>query len=296
MSVISDGIKLGISPLSWANEVLLDYGVDTTAADCLAGAERSGYAGVEMSRLFPSDAATLKPLLDGYGLALVSGWHNGFLTERDVGAELAACAPVAELFAALGCDVLVYGECGAMPANALDVPMSRRIRLTPAQLVAYGQRMSVFAAALQERYGLKLVYHHHLMMVIETFSELCDFVAATTPDVGLLLDTGHACAGGFSYEMIIERFSDRIRHVHIKDVRKSELEHARSSDLSFNDAVRAGMFTIPGDGMVDFAPLLTYLRSGRYKGWAVVEAEQDPQREAPEAVARRAHEFLVRAP
>ena len=47
---------------------------------------------------------------------------------------------------------------------------------------------------------------------------------------------------------------------------------------SFLDAVRAGVFTVPGDeeGEVDFMPVLRSAAAAGYDGWLVIEAEQDP--------------------
>jgi len=285
-------VRVAISPLSWANEVIEEFGKDATAAICLSGALAAGYEGVEMSRLFPRDPDELNTLLAGYPLSLASGWHSGFLAERSVEEELSAVDEFATLLQKTGAQVMVYGECAAMAENALDVPMSRRLRLTPEQMAAYGARLTEFAGALAERYGLALAYHHHLMMVVETLDEVRQLMAATGDEVGLLLDTGHALTGGFSYVDLINEFGSRIKHIHLKDVRKPVLETVRRDDLSFNDAVRAGLFTIPGDGAIDFLPLFEFISRSEYAGWVVVEAEQDPSLERPEITVARARDWL----
>ena len=43
----------------------------------------------------------------------------------------------------------------------------------------------------------------------------------------------------------------------------------------------AGVFTVPGDGALDWSLLLRLLADAGYEGWAVVEAEQDPVRAPP---------------
>lgn len=288
-------IRLGVSPLSWVNEVLEEFGRETTAETCLAEAAAAGYAGVELSRIFPKEAGQLTTLLARHGLQLVSGWHSGFLADRDVEAELEAVRDHAGLLMACGAGVMVYGECGCMAVDPLDVPMSRRRRLERAAVAGYGDRLTRFADALMDRYGLALSYHHHLMMVAETLEETEAVMAATGPSVGLLLDTGHAAAAGFDYARLIARLGHRINHIHLKDVRREALAEVRSGDLSFNDAVRAGIFTVPGDGMVDFGPLAGFLAEGRYSGWLVVEAEQDPEKAPPAETVARAHRFVSEA-
>ena len=138
-----------------------------------------------------------------------------------------------------------------------------------------------------------MAYHHHLMMVAETFDEVSRLFDATGREVGLLLDTGHADAGGFDYPKLIGRFGDRIVHIHLKDVRGDVMADVRRTDRSFNDGVRAGMFTVPGDGRIDFAPLARFVRESGYRGWLVVEAEQDNTKAPPRAAVTRAFDTIV---
>ena len=78
----------------------------------------------------------------------------------------------------------------------------------------------------------------------------------------------------------------RINHVHCKDVRRNVLERVRARDSSFLDAVVDGVFTVPGDGSIDYAPLFAVLKGASYQGWLVVEAEQDPAKAHPLTYAR----------
>ncbi len=286
-------LRLAVSPLSWINEVLDEFGKGTTAETCLSEAAAAGYEGVELSKIFPKDAALLKSLLDRNGLSLVSGWHSGLLADRDVEAELEAVRGHAGLLKACGASVMVYGECGRMPGNALDIGMSNRVRLAPGEWAGYGERLTRFAETLRDEFGLAMAYHHHLMMVAETLDETRAVMEATSPAVGLLLDTGHAHAAGFDYAALIEEFAPRINHIHLKDVRAQVLADARARDSSFNDAVRAGMFTIPGDGAVDWRRLARFLGESLYSGWLVVEAEQDPETAPPLETVARARRFVA---
>jgi len=136
---------------------------------------------------------------------------------------------------------------------------------------------------------LRLPITTTLMMVAETFDEISNIFDKTGTEVGLLLDTGHAVAAGFE---LIERFSDRIVHVHLKDVRKSVMREVRTGDLSLNAGVRSGMFTVPGDGIVDFTPIARFVRNSVYRGWLVVEAEQDPAHAPPRATVARAFDHI----
>jgi inosose dehydratase len=111
------------------NEVLEDLGSGVTADAILADADAAGYEGVEMSRAFPRGPAALSALLARHGLAFVSGWHSGFLVNREVAEELEAVRGHATLLRETGVSVMVHGECGSMVADALDVPLVDRLRL-----------------------------------------------------------------------------------------------------------------------------------------------------------------------
>lgn len=288
------GVRLGVAPLSWVNDVLEDLGADIPLETCLAEAAEAGYEGIELGRKFPREAKTLSPVLKAHGLDLVSGWYSGFLAERDVATEISEVRSHAALLKALGCSVMVYGECGKMYQDApLDAPLSKRLRLHPYDYTAYAERLGEFGRHIQGEYGLTLAYHHHLMMVAETFDEVSTLFDAAPPSVGLLLDTGHAYGGGFDYTKLIDRFGDRIVHIHLKDVRGDIFANIRKTDRSFNEGVRSGMFTVPGDGIIDFAPLARFVKTSGYRGWLVVEAEQDPKKAPPLAMVSRAYEAIT---
>lgn len=294
MDFLPNGVRLAVSPLSWTNDVLEDLGGTTPVETCLAEAAQAGYQGVELGRLFPRDAATLKPLLDARGLTLASGWYSGEIAARSVADECRAARAHASLLAAMGCEVMVYGEVAMMAGAApLDEPMSRRLVMDHEAASAYAARLTQFSRWLHGEYGLRLAYHHHLMMVAETLPDIAAIFDRAGPELGLLLDTGHAAAAGFDYAELIGRYGDRIVHIHLKDMRRDVMQNVRDEDASFNAGVRAGMFTVPGDGCVDFTAIARFVRDSGYRGWLVVEAEQDPANVPPLPAVRRAMRHLT---
>lgn len=293
-SALPEGVRFAVSPLSWTNDVMEDMGADISLETCLTDAAEVGYQGVELGRKFPRNAETLAALLYGHGLALASGWYSGGLAERGVDGEMEAVKAHATLLKAMGCKVMVYGEVGMMaPGSPLDVPLSRRLLMPADNVPAYAERLTDFGKRLQGSYGITVAYHHHLMMVAETFDEVCAIFDKTGPEVGLLLDTGHAAGGGFDYTRLIERFAERIVHIHLKDIRGDVMSDVRNQDTSFNDGVRRGMFTVPGDGDLDFTPLSRFVVDSRYTGWLVVEAEQDPDVAPPRPTVTRAFNHVL---
>jgi len=120
-------------------------------------------------------------------------------------------------------------------------------------------------------------------------------MALTGPAVGLLLDTGHLAYAGGDPLAVMRRHVARINHVHCKDIRRAVLERMRGADSSFLDAVVEGVFTVPGDGAIDYAPLFAVLKEAGYQGWLVVEAEQDPAKAHPLTYARIGYNYLSTA-
>jgi inosose dehydratase len=286
------GIHLGVSPLSWTNDVLPELGGDTPLETCLKEAAEIGYEGVELGRKFPREGQKLSPILSGYGLRLVGGWYSGFLTERSVEEEWHAAADHVRLLKDCGSRVLVYAECGLMTRNSpWDEPLSKRPTLKQIELSTWAQKLAEFATMLKET-GITLAYHYHLKMLVETAEEIEAFCESTPEQVGLLLDTGHAYAAGADYTEILRKFGSRVVHIHLKDVRRDILERARKHDWSFNSAVREGMFTVPGDGNIDFSALGEFIRTSGYRGWLLVEAEQDPAKAPPKLYAEKAYHFI----
>jgi inosose dehydratase len=286
-------VRLGINPLTWTNDDMPDLGAATPLETCLAEAKLAGFEGVELGNKFPRVAGELKPILDRHGLALVSGWYGSRLLERDVDAEMAAAEPHIALLAALGCTVMVQCEVTGSVHGEKGAPLSRRPVLDAAQWALLLPRLEEMGRRLAGR-GLALAYHHHMGTVIETEAEIDRLMAGTGPAVGLLLDTGHLTFAGGDPARAAERHAARVVHLHCKDIRRPVMEEVRARDLSFLDSVLAGVFTVPGDGCVDYGAVLRRLAAAGYAGWLVVEAEQDPAIAHPLTYARMGHDNLAR--
>jgi inosose dehydratase len=278
-------VRLGISPIGWSNDDLPELGGDTPLDTCLTEARLAGYEGIELGHKFPRNPAVLRPILERFGLSLISGWYSGRLLERSVREEIAAIEAHRALLVAMGCSALVYAETSGSIAGDRRRPLSRRPRLADGQWGDFGSRLTELAEHLSRR-GIGLVYHHHMGTVIESEADIDRLMTVTGDKVGLLLDTGHAAYAGADPAAVIRRYADRIKHVHCKDVRREVLVRVCAGDASFLDAVLDGVFTVPGDGCIDFSDALAGLAAADYNGWLVVEAEQNPEEAPPLAYAR----------
>ncbi|WP_114814764.1 myo-inosose-2 dehydratase [Paraburkholderia kururiensis] len=268
-------VRIGINPLSWMNDDLPSLGGETPLEVALTEGRRIGYEGFELGNKFPREPQALKALLAQYDLALVSGWYSGQLARRSVEEEIAAVGPHLELLAKNGATAMVYGEV-ADTIQGAPKPLYQRPRFfSAAQWDAYAERVDAFARYTLS-HGVRVAYHHHMGAYVETPADVDNLMARTSDAVGLLFDTGHITFAGGDPIAVLDKYIDRVCHVHCKDVRPAVVKLARNRNWSFLDAVLAGAFTVPGDGAVDFASVIDRLKRHGYRGWLVVEAEQDP--------------------
>ena len=284
-------LRIGINPITWSNDDLPELGGETPLETCLAEARKAGYAGIELGNKFPRDSAVLRPILDRHGLALISGWYSARLLERTATEEIRAVEPHLRLLSEMGSVVMVFAETTGSVAGERGRPVSRRPRFSEADWPRFAERLTAVADHLAGR-GVRMAYHHHMGTVVESEAEIDRLMRSTGESVGLLLDTGHLAYAGDDPVAVAKRHVSRINHVHCKDVRPDVLTCVRKADRSFLDAVVEGVFTVPGDGAVDFAGVLGVLKTARYQGWLVVEAEQDPARAHPLTYARMGHRYL----
>ena len=268
-------VRIGINPISWSNDDLPSLGGETPLDVALAEGAAIGYRGFELGNKFPREPHALRSVLEPHGLALVSGWYSGRLARRSVDEEIAAAGSHLHLLAEGGAAVMVYGEV-ADSIQGASAPLYKRPRFArAAQWREYGERITAFARYTLE-HGVRLAYHHHMGAYVESPADVDRLLENTGDAVGLLFDSGHAMfAGGDPVEML-EKHVRRVCHVHCKDVRPEVVRMARNRNWSFLESVINGAFTVPGDGAVDFRALIEILRRNAYRGWLVVEAEQDP--------------------
>ncbi len=286
-------IQLGINPISWTNDDLPRLGDDISLDTCLREACEAGYAGVELGRKFPRDSAHLGPILASHRLRLVSGWYSLRLLERDADAEFAAMADHFALLAALGSSVMVVCEVTGCIHGDQGARLSRRPHMPPQRWTEYGNRLTQLADRMQAA-GMRMAYHHHMGTVVQSGADVDALMKHTGSSVGLLLDTGHLSFAGEDPVRLAMRYAERITHVHCKDVRPTVLTRVLNRDTSFLEAVLQGVFTVPGDGSVDYPAVLGPIARAGYRGWLVVEAEQDPAIAIPSVYARMGREYLAR--
>lgn len=271
-------IRIGANPIGWSNDDLRTLGGDTPLETCLAEAREAGFEGMELGHKFPREPAALKAALAPFGLACVSGWYSTELLTRDVDAELAAMRPHIDLLKAMGCRVVIVAETSNAVHGDIEAPLSRRPVLEEPRWREFGARLTRLAESTL-REGLRLVYHHHMGTVVQNAADIHALMHYMAEPGHLLLDTGHATWGGADPVALARQYRGRISHVHTKDVRREVMQRAAAEDWSFLRSVVEGVYTVPGDGCVDYPAVFAALPG--YAGWVVIEAEQDPAKANP---------------
>jgi inosose dehydratase/3D-(3,5/4)-trihydroxycyclohexane-1,2-dione acylhydrolase (decyclizing) len=284
-------IRIGANPIGWSNDDMPELGGHIALEQCLTEAKAAGFEGMELGNKFPRQAEALRPILDRHDLVLVSGWYSTFLLERDPETELQAARAHIDLLKAMGCSVLIAAECTRTVHGTRGAPLSRRPVMSDGEWERFNRHLTRFAELVAGE-GLALVYHHHMGTVVQSGAEIDRMMAGTGPAVKLLLDTGHATWGDADPADLARRYQSRIGHIHAKDLRRDVMERAKAEDWSFLDSVVAGVYTVPGDGLVDFVAVLREVPD--YSGWIVIEAEQDPAKAEPAVYAKLGYDNLTR--
>ena len=285
--------KLGMSPIAWWNDDLVELSDDVSLEECLRQSRSAGFTGMEKGRRFPDDPAVMLPILKAADVTLCGGWFSGTLVDEDLAANQARIQPMIELFKAVDAPCIVYGEVGRSIQGRRDIPLAQKPKLSDDEMKAYAKKVTQFGEWCAKQ-GMPLSYHHHMAAVVETEAELDAFMANSGEGIPLLLDAGHLAFAGGNVLRAVDNHYARINHVHVKDVRMDVINKLDRTKQSFLDAVALGAFTVPGDGSLDFGAIVQKFADYGYEGWFVVEAEQDPKPNPPLRMAQVGHAELMR--
>ena len=284
-------VKLGIAPIAWSNDDMPELGGDTPLEQCLAEASQAGFSGIESGGKFPKKSEKLIPLLEKYKLKLCSGWYSANLRKNSVKDEILLVQEQLKLFQDCKAPCIVFAEVSDSIAGDPNRPLSSRPQMNKDEWNEFCIKISEIGKYLEDQ-NMPLAYHHHMGTVVETQNDTQRLLDNTTDQVKLILDTGHMLFARGNSLKLTEEYKSRIIHIHCKDVREDILEKSLKKDWSFRKAFLEGAFTVPGDGCIDYKPLLKYLKNIDYKGWLVVEAEQDPAKANPLEYAKKGFKYL----
>ena len=287
-------IKLGIAPIGWTNDDLPDLGKENTFEQCVSEMALAGFTGSEVGNKYPRDVEVLKKALELRGIEICNAWFSANFTAKSEEEVLAEFVAHRDFLYAMGAKVIGAAEVGNSIQGTDDPIFDAKPVYTEEQWEKVIRGFNKMADLADEK-GMKLACHHHMGTGVQTMEEIDRFMESVQDNVWLLYDSGHIYYSEGNFEStitLLEKYLDRTAHVHLKDVRPEVIEKVRQNKSSFLDGVRAGTFTVPGDGAIDFEPIFAMLNERGYEGWMVVEAEQDPAKANPLEYAIKARKYI----
>lgn len=289
-----ENVKLAIAPIGWTNDDMPELGSENTFQQTVSEMALAGFTGSEVGSKYPRDPAVLKPMLDIRGMQICNAWFSTFFANGDKAKTIDQFINHMNFLHAMGARVIGCSEQSkSIQGTSLPVLEQKPVFSDEEwRLTAEGYNELAEIAAQK---GMRVTLHHHMGTGIQTPAEIDRFMAMTNDNVGLLYDTGHIYYSEGSQQVMLDVLTQhlpRIFHVHLKDVRDSVVAEVRANSLSFLDGVKKGTFTVPGDGVIDFKPVFKILDDYGYKGWMVVEAEQDPALANPFEYAVKARKYI----
>lgn len=304
-------IRIANAPCSWGRFEFKGLATDSIASEQMLDELRdTGYTGTELGDwgFMPTEPEKLKAEMGRRNLTMVGAFVPVALRDLHAHVEgevhalrvarlLAATAPVDA--AANGPFLILADANGTVPVRTRNAGRVKpEMSLSADEWRTFASGAERIARAVRDETGLRAVFHHHCAGYIETPDEIARLLDLTDPDLlGLVFDTGHYAYGtgvndGSEVLAGLDRFADRIRHVHFKDCHPDIAEQARREEWDYYTAVGNGVFCELGKGYIDFPAVTAWLRARGYRGWITVEQDVLPGMGTPKASAQRNREYL----
>lgn len=288
-----DKVKLAIAPIAWTNDDMPDLGKENTFEQCVSEMALAGFKGTEVGNKYPRDIKVLSKALELRDLQIASAWFSAFLTTKPYNETEVEFIKHRDFLHAMGAKVIVVSEQGHSIQGQMETSVfDKKPIFTEEEWKLLASGLNKLGELAAEK-DMKIVFHHHMGTGVQTEKEIDKLMEVTDKNlVYLLFDSGHLAYSGEDYLKVLTKYVDRIKHVHLKDIRPEVVKEIKENKLSFLQGVRKGTFTVPGDGCVDFAPIFKILEENNYEGWMVVEAEQDPAIANPFEYAVKARKYI----
>ena len=286
-------VKLGIAPIAWTNDDMPDLGKENTFEQCVSEMALAGFTGCEIGNKYPKDPQVLKRALDLRGLQICNAWFSTFLTTEPYEKTEQGFIEHVTFLKKMGAKVVGISEQGHSIQGTDKAIFEEKYVMNDHEWELLCTGVNKLGRIAKEM-GIRLTFHHHMGTVVQTEAEIDRLMGNTDPEVfGLLFDSGHLAYCGEDYMSVLNKYIDRVWHVHLKDIRPEKIAEVKKNHLSFLQGVRLGTFTVPGDGAIDFAPIFDVLAQHGYEGYVLVEAEQDPAVANPLEYALKARKYIA---
>ena len=286
-------VKLGIAPIAWTNDDMPDLGAENTFEQCISEMALAGFTGCEVGNKYPKDTKVLKKALDLRGMQICNAWFSTFLTTKPYEETEKEFIKHITFLKEMGAKVVGISEQGhSIQGTDLSIFDDKYVMNDEEwELLCTGVNK---LGKVAKDMGITLTFHHHMGTVVQTAAEIDRLMENTDPELfNLLFDSGHLAYCGEDYMYILKKYVNRIKHVHLKDIRPDVIADVKAKGESFLQGVRKGTFTVPGDGVIDFEPIFDVLAENNYEGYVLVEAEQDPAIANPFEYAVKARKYIA---
>ncbi|GKX29270.1 inosose dehydratase [Vallitalea longa] len=287
-------VKLGIAPIAWTNDDMPELGSENTFEQCISEMALAGFTGSEIGNKYPKDPKILKQYLDPRGISICNAWFSTLFTSEPEEVTINNFIKQRDFLYALGAKMIGCSEQGNSIQGTKKAIFYAKPVFTEEEWMKVTKGMNKLAELAAEK-GMKVSYHHHMGTGVQTPEEVDKFMNMTNDNVYLLFDSGHLAYSELSSKAcydVLDKHIKRVAHVHLKDVRMEIVNEVKKNRLSFLEGVKMGVFTVPGDGIIDFQPIFKILEDSDYEGWMVVEAEQDPSKANPFEYALKARKYI----
>lgn len=289
----SKKVKLGIAPIAWTNDDMPDLGAENTFEQCISEMALAGFTGCEIGNKYPKDPKVLKKALDLRHMQICNAWFSTFLTTKPYEETEKEFIKHITFLKEMGAKVVGVSEQGhSIQGTDLSIFDDKYI-MNDEEWDKLCTGLNKLGKVAKDM-GIALTFHHHMGTVVQTAAEIDRLMENTDPELfNLLFDSGHLAYCGEDYMYVLKKYINRIKHVHLKDIRPEVIEKVKKEHLSFLQGVRLGTFTVPGDGAIDFTPIFDVLADNNYEGYVLVEAEQDPAVANPFEYAVKARKYIA---
>ncbi|HYH92379.1 MAG TPA: sugar phosphate isomerase/epimerase [Candidatus Saccharimonadales bacterium] len=270
------GASIGTVPILWNNVDVEALRLGTDADTILDAIARVGYEGTQLGLGFP-EGAGLQEALGHRGLRLAEVYAAFPATPAGPTEDaLAGALERLRLLVAGDGDVLCVALDGDPDRDAAAgrVATPGTPILTDAGWARLAEVLHELGRATQVA-GRRMAFHPHAGTLVEAPAEVERLMAETDPAlVPLCLDVGHYLVGGGDPIEALERYGERVTHVHLKDVDPDVEARLRAGEIQgFGAAVAERMFTELGAGRLDLDGVIGCLVRRDYAGWLMVEQD-----------------------
>lgn len=287
-------VHIGIAPIAWTEDDMPEMGAENSFLQTLSEIALSGYTGTEIGCQFPHNADILNKELGRRGLSAITGWISLYLNERPLWWNERAFVDHMNFLHSIGATLINTSDQSFSVQHCWDTPFVDKHMLNDDEWETLSKGLNHLGRIASDN-GMQIIYHPHMTTTVQKTSEIDRLMQMTDPKyVNMIFDTGHLVFSGEDPVEILNKHHSRIKHVHLKNIRKAAMEKCYAEKKSFLHSVPEGVFTVPGDpeGMIDFPAIFKLLDKYNYEGWLVIEAEQDPSKANPLDYARMGRECI----